>query len=520
MNLKSITENKYTLSDIFPKHHELWLMVPVVVYLLTPIVHMVSFAFLYKDQNDWTFEDYFHFFNTAESAGDYYSPIVHYAFLLGAFFLIPAILAYIAYAKKAAYRIVNIDSLPLYFFVLYSVLIIVSSIVNKTEPNYIFGFTSRAEGVLQVIGYMMIFYLCGSLIKKEKLKKFAVWFFLATGVVIAALTLINKYVTDITIIGDEYVSGIFYTHNFYAYYLSISIMLAAGLAALDESKGCRIIAFLIMCLNTFVLAINDSMGPFLAAIVSFVFLFVAVTYKNKKFSFAVLGLFAVFMGIVFVTGLFTPSFFSEFASLGKDVQKIVENDESAGEAGTLRWTLWTHTAHYIKEKPFIGWGIEGTAERLGTETHADKAHNEYLENMAYYGIPAGLCYLGGLIAVYIKALIKRKSVDKSTIICLAGALAYIGSAFVGNSFIFIAPFFFIFLGLANNTTGQYPPYPVKLIEEPDLAEESSESKESSPESEPEEAELKSEHIEYEESDESVAGEIESETVISESKTAN
>ncbi len=462
--LKSLTEDKYTLSDIFLKHHELWFMVPVVIYLLTPVVHMISFAILYKDPDDWSLKDWFHFYDTAELAGDYYSPIIHYAFFLGAIFAVLAIIVYITFCRKTGVKLVTADKIPLFFFIAYSALIIVSTIVNKTDIKYILGETSRAEGVLQIIGYMLVFYLCASLVRKEKFKEFAIWFFLATGVVIAVLTLINKYVTDVTIIGDAYVCGIFYTHNFYAYYLTVTIMLCAGVTALGEGRIKRIVAFLIMCLNTFVLAINDSLGPFLAAIVAFVFLFVAVSYKKKKVSFTVLGLFAVFMGIVFVTGLFTPSFFSEFAGLGRDVKKIVTDSEDAGNAGTLRWTLWTHTAKYIREKPFIGWGLEGTAERLGTETHADKAHNEYLENMAYYGIPAGLMYLFGLMSVYIKALIKRKSIDNTTIICLAGALAYIGSALVGNSFIFTAPFFFIFLGLANNTTGQYPPYSEEVKE--------------------------------------------------------
>ena len=457
--LKSITEDKYTLNDIFPKHHEFWLMVPIMIYLLTPIVHMITFAISYKDPDDWSFQDLLHLINTHEKVGDNYSPIIHYAFLLGAIFAIIAIVSHILFKKKCGINLLNVDLVPLFFFIAYSALIIVSTILNKTDTNFILGITSRAEGVLQVIGYMFIFYLCGSLIKKEKLKQFAIWFFLATGVVIAILTMINKFVTDISIISNEYVCGIFYHSNFYAYYLAITILLAAGITALDECIIKKLIALRIMCLNTFILAINDSLGPFLSIIVSFVFLFIAVTYKKRKFSFTVLGLFIVFMGIIFVTGLFTPSFFSEIIGLGKDVKKIVENDESAGAAGTARWTLWTHTWQYIKEKPFIGWGIEGTAERLGTETHTDKAHNEYLENMAYYGIPAGLCYLGGLISVYVKALIRRKEVDNTTIICLTGALAYIGSALVGNSFIFIAPFMFIFLGLANNTTGQYPPYP-------------------------------------------------------------
>ena len=100
MKLKSLTEDRYTLSDIFIKHHEFWLMVPPVIYLLTPIVHMIAFAVLYKDPEDWSLKDYFHFYDTAELAGDYYSPIIHYAFFLGAIFTIIAIIAHIAYVKK------------------------------------------------------------------------------------------------------------------------------------------------------------------------------------------------------------------------------------------------------------------------------------------------------------------------------------------------------------------------------------------------------------------------------------
>ncbi len=162
-------------------------------------------------------------------------------------------------------------------------------------------------------------------------------------------------------------------------------------------------------------------------------------------------MFVWFLLVILITGFFIPSFFSELTGLVKDVETIVGDEADAGSAGTARWTLWTHTWQYIKEKPFIGWGFEGTAERLGTETHADKAHNEYLENMAYYGIPAGLLYIAALGSVYLKAIIRRKKLDAATIICLTGALGYIGSALVGNSFVFTAPFCFVFLGLGAST---------------------------------------------------------------------
>ena len=117
--IKSLTEDKYMLSDIFPKHHELWLMVPVMIYLLTPVVHMITFAFTYKDPDDWSLKDWFHFYDTAELAGDYYSPIIHYAFLLGAIFAILAVIVYISFCKKTNHKIVSVDTIPLFFFIAY-----------------------------------------------------------------------------------------------------------------------------------------------------------------------------------------------------------------------------------------------------------------------------------------------------------------------------------------------------------------------------------------------------------------
>lgn len=462
--LKSLTENRYTLNDIFTKNYQIWAVVPLLIYLLTPIAHMIVFSFLYSAE--MKNEEITHFFNTGEYAGDYYMPIVQFAFVLGVFFATIAFVAFIANKKEHSLKRFP-DNIPIVFFVLFLALIVVSTIVNKTESNYIWGFTVRAEGVTSFFCYYLVYFLCGTFVDKEKYKYFLMYFFLLTGVVIGILTIVNKYFYDITIIRDDFVSGIFYHSNFYAYYLSISIMLASTLAILDKSKVRRILSFFIFAFDTFILAINDSLGGFLACIVAFLFVIFFITLKNKKFCFPALGMFAVFLVIIFVTGLFTPSYFSELSGLGKDVEKIVTDSENAGDAGTARWTLWTHTAQYIKEKPWIGWGFEGTAERLGTETHADKAHNEYLENMAYFGIPAGIIYVAGLMSVYIKAIKRRKYVDNATICCLAGALGYIGSAFVGNSFIFMAPFCFIFLGLANSSLEKLQPVETPAEDLPD-----------------------------------------------------
>lgn len=462
--LKSLTENRYTLNDIFTKNYQIWAVVPLLIYLLTPVVHMIIYAILYKPE--FYDAEIAHFFSTGEYPGDYYKAIIQYAFVLGAVFAVIAFTSFVSQKKESNPKRFP-DNIPIILFVLFLALIVVSTIVNKTESDYIWGFTVRAEGVTSFFCYYLVYFLCGTFVDKEKYKYFLMYFFLLTGVVIGVLTIINEYFTNINIIVNEFVCGIFYHPNFYAYYLSISIMLASTLAILDKSKVRRILSFFIFAFDTFILAINDSLGGFLACIVAFLFVIFFITLKNKKFCFPALGMFAVFLGIIFVTGLFTPSYFSELIGLGKDVEKIVTDSENAGDAGTARWTLWTHTAQYIKEKPWIGWGFEGTAERLGTETHTDKAHNEYLENMAYFGIPAGIIYVAGLMSVYIKAIKRRKYVDNATICCLAGALGYIGSAFVGNSFIFMAPFCFIFLGLANSSLEKLQPVETPAEDLPD-----------------------------------------------------
>lgn len=446
--LKALTEDKYTLNDVFVKNHQIWLALPLFIYMFTPVVHMIVYAICYNPVIDEAHIP--HMLSTGEMPGDYFSEIIHLAFLLGTFVTVIATISWLSYHKGKNNKI-SIDDIPLCFFVIYVALILISTVLNKTPVEYIMGYTVRSEGVTSLICYYLVYYLCSSKVSSVRIKYVISYLFLIIGLTIGVLSIINKYAVDIPIIGDGDISGIFYTTNFYAYYLSISIMLAAALTVIQEKLLFKIITALIFALDTFVLAVNDSLGGFLACVVAFIFMIVIISIKNKKISILSIILFAFFLLIIFVTGLFTPSFFSEIVKLGNDVGEIVTGSENAGDAGTARWTLWTHTAQYMKEKPWIGWGFEGTADRLGTETHTDKAHNEYLENMAYFGIPAGLIYIIALMSVYLKAMTRLKKMDDITICCLVAALGYIGSALVGNSFIFTAPYMLIFLGLANST---------------------------------------------------------------------
>ena len=451
--LSSLTENKYTLRDIFVRNHEAWLSVPLFCYLITPVVHMIVFVVNYAPSTQDE-KDMVHLLIMGEWIGDYYKAIIHTFILLGA---ILSLVAYISHAvfMKFTKTKRGYDSIPIIIFAAFGVLIIASTIINHTNKLWIFGYTVRGEGVVIVLCYFFLFYLCASKIRSRIIKYSIIGFFLTLSNVLGIMCLIDHFIHPISIFPNQDFSAIFYHVNFYAYYLTMAIMLSAALFALETNKAVRIFAFFSLCLNSVVLAFNDSFGGFIACLVALVFLIVAASIKKGKFSFSALATLLVFLAICFAVGLKYESFFTELVTLGGDVEKIATNAEDADSAGTARWGLWRATLGYIKERPLIGYGIEGTVERLLKDTGQEKVHNEYLDYAVEYGIPAALLYIGGLMSIFIKALIRRKSVDNATLICLVASLGYIGSAFFGNRMIFILPFFFIFLGLANNTERPY-----------------------------------------------------------------
>ena len=445
-NLKSLTENRYTLNDIFVKNSEGWLAIALLLYPLSHFIHIIVFTFN-CNFDDMSLEEFGHFLTTKEFPGDYFVEIIEafatLAILIG---LIGIIIKLIS--EKRNKTLLDSDKIPGLLFLVFLILACISVAVNGISRELFFGFTPRGEGFIAILFYFFCFF-AGSLIRKEKIKYCIIYFILGLGLVNGAMTLVNEFLWDIPISSHCKYSNVYYNVNFYAYFLTILIMLSAALVLKDKSKGRKAFAFISLVMNTVVLAMNNTFGCFVACLVAFIIMIIADSVIRKKFSFAALGVFGIFLATSFVCGFWYPNFFTQLLGLFTDIQMIVTDDENAADAGTLRWGLWVHTMRYIREKPWIGFGFEGVCERLLEEAEQSKVHNEYLEYAADFGIPAALCYIGGLIAVYIKALKKRAQIDGATFCALVAAFGYIGSAFFGNTMVFIAPLFFIVLGLAN-----------------------------------------------------------------------
>ncbi len=445
MNLKSLTENRYTLNDIFVKNSEGWLAVALLMYPLAHIVHIIVYTFLFKETMN--FEQLLKALSTYEYPGDYFAGIINCFFTISLLVGIVGIITKLIYEKRNK-TLINSDKSPGLFFLVFLILACISIALNGISRELFFGLTPRGEAFLSILMYFF-YYFAGSLIRKEKIKYYILYFILGLGLVNGAMTLVNEYVWEIPIANHPHLCSVYYNINFYAYFLTILIMLSAALILKDENKGRKAFAFISLCLNSYVLALNNTFGCFVACFLAFIIMIIADSVIRKKFSFSALGLFGVFLTICMITSLFVESFFTQLLTMFTDLRLIIFDEENADDAGTLRWGLWRNTMRYIREKPWIGFGFEGIAERLDSDAGQDKVHNEYLEYAADFGLPAVLCYISGLIAIYIKALKKRALIDGATFCALVAAFGYIGSAFFGNTMVFIAPLFFIVLGLAN-----------------------------------------------------------------------
>ncbi len=470
MNLKSLTENRYTLNDIFVKNSEGWLAVALLIYPLAHYIHIMVYTFLGRNKH-LEIEEFIHLAFTKEMPGDYLVEIINTSFILTLIIGIAGIISKLV-SEKRNKALIDSDKIPSLFFIFFIILACISVAVNGISRELFLGLTPRGEAFLSILMYFFFFFV-GSLIRKEKIKYIIIYFIIGLGLINGVMSVVNEYIVEIPIVNNTVHAAVYYNCNFYAYFLTILIMLSAGLVLKDKSKGRKVFAFISLCMNSFVLAFNNTFGCFVACLVAFIIMIIADSVIRKKFSLVALALFGVFLSIGMITSLFVESFFTQIIRLFTDLRMILMDYENADDAGTLRWGLWRNTMRYIKEKPWIGFGFEGIAERLQLDTEQDKVHNEYLEYAADFGIPAALCYIGGLIAVYIKAFKKRAQIDGATFCALVAAFGYIGSAFFGNTMVFIAPLFFIVLGLANAIGGDEPA-PEPVCEEEQAEEENAE----------------------------------------------
>ena len=305
----------------------------------------------------------------------------------------------------------------------------------------------RGETLFTYITYLFVYFLCASLIENVSLKWNILRIFTVSGMAMGALTIVNLYCVELPMFNNVYknASGVFSHFNHFGYYLTLVLLASAGLAAFEKNKLFQVIGWLSFGINTVVLIRDDTFGCYLAVLLGLIFAQVVQYIIRKKTSLKIWAVLAVFVAISLIMSFWYDTVFRNFLSLFFDLGKII-TDEDAGHAGSSRWAIWGKTIELISERPLTGWGIDTRGETI-LPSGCDRSHNEYLQQMLFFGIPAGLLYIWGILEVYLHGLRNKLHLDAPTLVALIAAFGYIVSAFFGNTTYYVSPMFFCILGL-------------------------------------------------------------------------
>ncbi len=303
------------------------------------------------------------------------------------------------------------------------------------------------ESTIFFLAYALIFACCLS-VKNKSIKERILFCLTASSTFMCVLNLVffdrSKY-----IFGDycntNWAVG-FVNSNHFGYFLTVTTMLIAGMFVLAKSNKVKIASGTLFVLHCFVLMFNDTLGCLLALIITLIAMPVIVCIKQKKFNWFAFVPIAVFMAISFVCIPLAKHMGSTYLSLASQLENLFKEVFSIAQAplaeenltaGTSRWDLWLDAVDAIKNYPIFGdgWVLE-------------KPHNEYLQYSAHYGLPTLIFYLVALIIIAVKALKNLKALSNTTLCLLGSVLAYLISAFFGNTMPHTIVFFILVLAFA------------------------------------------------------------------------
>ena len=432
-NIRNAFKKDYTLNDIIVGRNHIFFMLPAFLFVFSPLLEFFLYS-AYFDEHilAWEFT---------------YPAIFKGLEFFGFLFLVVGVIGFLIKNRGDKHQLKAFYSPVVICFAVFLTVAVLATLlqsyneIGKTALNYL----------NYVIAEFLIYFFSSYFISKRKHKKAIVYTFILTVVIMSILAIINETILTIPIFDlYGYVCAVFYTPNYYGYYLAIAIMLNIAMLSFETTKREKIFLIVSFVINSVVFAMVNCYGTFLACIAGFVFTEFICIIKNRKFNFRPLILFVSFLLICFVVGLKYPSFFSDIATMFNDMSNIAKNNESAADAGTGRWGIWMATIDLIKQKPLFGYGAGGITERLYNAVGINAAHNEYMQYAADYGIPAALVYMAGLVLIFLKSWKNRQRIDAVTIACLIASFTYMVSAMFGNNVFYVGPFFYIFLGLSVN----------------------------------------------------------------------
>ncbi|MDR1754943.1 MAG: O-antigen ligase family protein [Eubacterium sp.] len=354
---------------------------------------------------------------------------------------------------SAKLKLIVTKNLDYLLFFVYIIWIFISICYNGFTRVNVLGLSFKREGLITFTLYVFIFF-AASFIKKEKYKTFLAIVFALGAIVLAILGVyVNMSANPQEMAEKVLLSGsigVFSNYNHHGYYLAMTGSLMLALAVFLKTLWWRITFFFGFVLTYIYVLYLTSIGALVSLEMGMLLVCIIYAVISKDIKHKIIAIFGAILTVALffiVTKAETP--ISDKADNFVDQTSKVAVGQAEDSFGTNRILLWKATVDFIKEKPVFGWGSDGIwyeLEKISSE--AQRTHNEYLQQTAFYGIPAGLCYVFGCFMVYWRALRNRKNLRPCDIAFLSGSFAYLVGAFFGVTMVQVYPMFMAALGLS------------------------------------------------------------------------
>lgn len=325
----------------------------------------------------------------------------------------------------------------------------------------------RAEGLLQIGGYYVIFFVA-TLLTNKKYRSILLQVILFLGTVISIIGLL-QYLKIYSFWGSF--SGMasfgFGNPNFYS---TFAIMFAgiamAGFWLYEEESDVfhpytwwkKGIWFIFSIFSFIACLASRCVVSYVGIIMMFLLMiFLAIVGKKKRY-IRILIMIVSFLFVMFLLNSLSDG--RVYAEFTKTFQEIEQEGSVFGDSvGTNRMKKWKEIVALLPTYWLYGCGIEHLGYvhlftyGLGSEFEiVDKAHNEYLDLWVTRGIVVIVFYLFFLFALFIPGImqyIKKKcyETDDIKLVLIFPFFGYIAQAFFNISILPVAPIFWLICGL-------------------------------------------------------------------------
>jgi hypothetical protein len=288
--------------------------------------------------------------------------------------------------------------------------------------------------------------MCGVIVTNKQ-KDFLLHLLMYTSMILVLFDLLNY----INLFDDQFMtlwSSVFYNTNHYGYYLTIVCLVSMSYFLTNEHNLKYLVIF---CFNLIVLLFNNTFGSYLGVLIGLIFA-LAVSFKvnliNKQRIITIAII--IVLSTIFVKAI-NPLSSGNFTILFQDLINITTESQQSETAGSNRWGLWLYSINKLNKKPsayITGYGIEGITDQMSKKTGESRPHNEFLQQVVFFGLPALILYVVAIFLIYLRGYHYASTLSIPTIVALIAAFGYLFQSSFGNTMYYTSPFFFSILGMA------------------------------------------------------------------------